>query len=327
MECNIYDLELNRIGVLSTWVSMVWEERYNTDGSFQIEVQQTEEAAKLLKEDRYAGIKESSTLMIIKAVRISDGKIIASGYPALWVLSDRVSTAVVSNENVESALRSLVSAMDPWPRLELGESAGLTDVFTAEKSDASLLEYCQVIAQAVDIGVRLRHDKKSKKLLFECYKPYVNANARYSTAYGNMGNLEYSSSTASLKNVAIVAGAGEGDARITVQAGATSTTGAERREMYVDARNEQPKDGESDEYYRARLVRYGEEKLVGQVRIENFSFVLDDERASLGDIVTCNVPEIGVKLQVRITGIRRTSQNNGTSVEASVGTPIILRRW
>ena len=177
------------------------------------------------------------------------------------------------------------------------------------------------------MGVRLRHDKNAKKLLFECYKPAADANLRFSTAYGNMGNLEYSSSTASLKNVVIVAGAGEGDARVTVLAGATSTTGAERREMYVDARNEQPEEGESDENYRARLVRYGEEKLVGQVRIENFSFVLDDDRAGLGDIVTCNVPEIGVKLQVRITGIRRTTQNNGTTVEASVGTPIILRRW
>lgn len=327
MECNIYDTDLNRVGVLNTWVSMVWEESYNADGTFQIEVQQTKSAATLLKEDRYAGIAESNTLMIIKAVQIKDGKIVASGYPALWVLSDRVSTSVVSNTNAETALRNLVSAMDPWPRLELGESAGLKDKFTAEKSDASLLEYCQVIAQAVDMGVRLRHDKKAKKLLFECYKPDADANLRFSTDYGNMGDLEYSSSTASLKNVAIVAGAGEGDARVTVLAGATSTTGSERREMYVDARNEQPEEGEPGADYRARLVRYGEEKLVGQVRIENFSFVLDDERAGLGDIVTCNAPEIGVKLQVRITGIRRTSQNNGTTVEASVGTPIILRRW
>lgn len=327
MECNIYDINLNRVGVLNTWVSMVWEESYNSDGSFQIEVQQTESVTKLLQVDRYAGIKESNTLMVIKAVQISDGKVIASGYPALWVLSDRVSTAVVSNTNAETALRGLVSAMNPWPRLELGESAGLTDVFTAQKSDASLLEYCRVIAQAVDMGVRLRHDPKQKKLLFECYKPAVNANARFSTAYGNMGDLEYSSSTASLKNVAIVAGAGEGDARVTVEAGETSKTGADRREMYVDARSEQPEEGESDADYKARLVRYGEEKLVGQVKIENFLFTIDDERAKLGDIVTCNAPEIGVKLQVRITGIRRTTQNNGTTVEASVGTPIVLRRW
>ena len=82
MECSIYDINLNRIGVLDTWVSMVWDEPYNTDGSFQLEVQQTKSAAELLKEDRYAGIKDSDTLMIIKAVEIKDGEFIASGYPA-----------------------------------------------------------------------------------------------------------------------------------------------------------------------------------------------------------------------------------------------------
>ena len=325
MECSIYDINLNRIGVLSTWISMVWEESYNSDGSFQIEVQQTREVSNILKVDRYVGILESSTLMIIKAVQIADGKIIASGYPAISVLSERVSTEVVSNQSAETALRNLVSSADPWPRLELGKVAGITDKFTAEKSDASLLEYCQVIAQSVDMGIRFRHDKKEKKLLFECYKPPLNENAKYSTSYGN--NIKYSVSTANLKNVAVVAGAGEGSSRVTVMAGRTDLTGFDRREMYVDARSEQPEEGESDESYRARLVRYGEEKLVGQSKIENFSFDLDDNKLSLGDIITCNVAEIGVKLNVRVTGIRLTSQNNGTKVEASVGTPIILRRW
>lgn len=327
MECSIYDINLNRIGVLSTWISMVWEESYNSDGSFQIEVQQTTESADLLKVDRYAGIRESNTLMIIKAVQIENGKIIASGYPAISVLSERVSTEVVSNQNAEEALRKLISSVDPWPRLELGKVSGITDKFSAEKSDASLLEYCQVIAQSVDMGIRLRHDRKEKKLLFECYKPKINENAKYSTSYGNMGNTKYSVSTAKLKNVAVVAGAGEGSSRVTVMAGRTDLKGFERREMYVDARSEHPKEGESDESYRARLVRFGEEKLVGQSKIENFSFDLDDNKLSLGDIITCNVSEICVKLKVRVTGIRMTSKNNVTKIEASVGTPIILRRW
>ena len=119
MECSIYDINLNRIGVLSTWISMVWEESYNSDGSFQIEVQQTREVSNLLNVDRYAGISESNTLMIIKAVQIESGKIIASGYPAISVLSERVSTEVVSNQNAETALRNLISSADHLPRLEL----------------------------------------------------------------------------------------------------------------------------------------------------------------------------------------------------------------
>ena len=108
MECSIYDINLNRIGVLVTWVSMVWEESYNADGSFQIEVQQTAEASSILKVDRYVGIMESNTLMIIKAVQIEDGKILASGYTAISVLSERVSTEIVSNHNAETTLRHLI---------------------------------------------------------------------------------------------------------------------------------------------------------------------------------------------------------------------------
>ena len=176
MECSIYDINLNRIGVLVTWVSMVWEESYNADGSFQIEVQQTAEAANLLKADRYAGISESNTLMIIKAVQIENGKIIASGYPAISILSERVSTEVVSNQNAETALRNLISSADPWPRLELGDVAGITDKFNAEKSDASLLEYCQVIAQSVDMGISFSHEKNEKKQHIQSYKHPLNTN-------------------------------------------------------------------------------------------------------------------------------------------------------
>ena len=34
---NIYDSNLNRVGTIETWVSLVWSEGYNTIGKFQIE--------------------------------------------------------------------------------------------------------------------------------------------------------------------------------------------------------------------------------------------------------------------------------------------------
>lgn len=327
MECNVYDINLNRIGIISTWVSMVWAEGYNTMGEFQIELKQTDETTKLIQPDLYVGISESDTLMIIKSVQISSGTVIASGYPATWILSERVSTDVISNINSEIAMRRLVENMIPWDNVEIGESAGLSDVFKAQKSDATVLEYCECIATESDIGFKLRHDKKSKKLYFECYKPNKNPNLRFSTMYGNMGGIEYSNSTAIFKNVAVVAGSGEGETRITVIAGSVDTSGTNRREMYVDARQEQPEEGESEESYKERLVRYGLEKLVGMSKIENFSFLINNGNAKLGDVVTCNVPEIGVKLEVRIVGIRRTSQKNQTIIEASVGTPIVIRRY
>lgn len=321
MECKVYDLELNRVGIVSTWVSMVWEESYNGDGKFQLEMQYSDGLAGLFQPDRYCGISESDTLMVIKSVQIADGEITVGGYPAAAILEERVHAGTVTNQVAETALRDMVSTMEPWPRLELGESAGLSDVFTAEKTASTVLDFCQVIGEAVDMGYRLRHDRKQKKLLFECYKPQKNANAGYSTLYGNLTDPEYSLSTAKYKNVAVVVADG-----VTVTAGNTAATGAERREMFVDAKSKTKEEGESDSAYRDRLARYGEEKLVGQVKIENFKFDIDPATVKLGDIVSCNVPEFGVKLEVRITGISRVSQKNKTGVTATVGTPIVTRR-
>lgn len=326
MECSIYDIDLNRIAVISTWVSLYWEETYNASGTFQLEVQQASVAPDLLLPDRYCKLSESNTMMIIKAVQVINSKIIASGYPITQILDDRVSTKVISNQNAEIAMRSVVAEMSSWPNLELGELSNIDDVFSAQKSDASVLEYCQIIGQATDIGFRIRHASKAKKLLFECYKPEENKNAKYSTMYGNLTGLEYSKSTASLKNVAIVAGGGEGKSRITVEAGKTELHGADRREMYVDARNLQQEEGESYEEYLQRLIRSGEEKLVGQISIENFKFEIDPQDVQVGDIVTCIIPELNVKLKARVVGITRTSQQNTETVEASIGNPIIIRR-
>ena len=126
--------------------------------------------------------------------------------------------------------------------------------------------------------------------------------------------------------MAIVAGGGEGESRITVEAGKTELHGADRREMYVDARNLQQEEGESYEEYLQRLIRSGEEKLVGQISIENFKFEIDPQDVQVGDIVTCIIPELNVKLKARVVGITRTSQQNTETVEASIGNPIIIRR-
>lgn len=327
MTVSVYNLRLERIGVIETWVSLVWQECYNTEGSFQLEVRQRSDLLPLLKPEYYCGLTGHDTLMVIKSRQIKDGTIVVNGFPATHILHDRVSTDVVSNENAEAAMRRLFAAMAPYPCLELGESAGLTANYAPQISDRSLKEYFENIAQECGLGFWFRHDKKARKLLFEVYQRSENPNAKYSTAYGNMGGIAHSVTTNGYKNVAVVAGAGEGDARITVLAGNTSATGADRREMYVDARQEQPEDGESDAAYKARLVALGEQKLVEQIRVENITFTLDDDRVRLGDIVFCYIPEIGVNVKARVIGMTETSQDNVTTREAAIGTPVVVRRY
>ena len=124
MTVSVYNLRLERIGVIETWVSLVWQECYNTEGSFQLEVRQRSDLLPLLQEEYYCGLTGHDTLMVLKSVQIKDGAIVVNGFPATHILDDRVSTDVVSNENAEAAMRRLFAAMAPYPCLELGEVAG-----------------------------------------------------------------------------------------------------------------------------------------------------------------------------------------------------------
>lgn len=327
---NVYDINLNRIGTVETWVSLLWQEGYNTVGSFVIECQQTKEIAKLLKVGNYMGRGDFKTLCLIRSVEVKEHKIIANGHPAINILDERISTKVIDNQNGEEAMRELVSEMAAWPCVELGELSGIEDGFKRQISDKTVLEYCEEIAAEIDAGFRMRFDKTNKKLLFEVYKPHKNENIIFAEKFGNLANITYSETDNQFKNVAIVAGAGEGEERITVQVGNLTAEGAERREIYVDARNTQPEDGESEEDYITRLENLGFEKLAEQIKIQNLDAEINSadfgKRYSLGDVVTCNLDELGIKLETRIIGFYYKSQNNQTNTELEFGTPIIRRR-
>ena len=326
---NVYNENLERIGTIETWVSLLWEEGYNTLGDFLIEVQQTKEIAKLLKIGNYIGRGDFKTLCLIRSVEVKDKKIIANGHTAAAILNERVSTKVIDNQNAEEAMRGLVSERAAWPCVELGELSNLTEKFERQTSDKTVLEYCEEIAAEIDAGFILRFDKQRKKLLFEVYKPDINKNLIFATKFGNLSETVYSESENKFKNVAVVAGEGEGENRITVFAGETESEGAARRELYVDARNVRIEENETEENYRTRLLNLGLKKLAEQIKIQNISVSIDSEdfgtRFGLGDVVTLILDDIGIKIQPRIIGFSYKSQNNQNYLEAEFGTPITRR--
>ena len=326
---NVYDKDLNRVGTIETWISLLWQEGYNTVGTFVIECQQTKDVAKLLKIGNYIGRGDFKTLCLIRSIEVRDQLIVANGHPAVNILGERVSTTVISNQNAEEAMRSLVANMSPWECVQVGELAGISEKFERQISDKTILEYCEEIAAEIDAGFRLRFDRANKKLLFEVYKPVKNENLIFATKFGNLAEIIYSETDNQFKNVAIVAGAGEGDARITVVAGDLSATGTARREMYVDARRIQKEEDETDEAYKTRLENEGLEKLASQIKIENLSTEINSDdfgkRYNLGDVVTCILDDLGVELDTRIIGFSYVSQNNQTTTELEFGKPIIRR--
>lgn len=331
-QITVYDGGLTKIGLIETWISLVWDEEYGGEGAYQIEIFDSDRAAALIKEDYFYGIKESRTLATVRSVTVRGGKIVGYGAMAAVMLGDRVTIHRAMNENAEDAMRAAVEEMIPYPLISLGAKKGISDVFTPEIKDMDILKYCETISKETDVGFWLIHDKASKKLLFECYKPDENPNARYAAAYGNLGEIEYSASSTDYKNVAVIIntitetnGEETTEAREMYLAGQTQAQGAARREMIVQTSIRREEE-ETDEAYRSRIIAAGEAELVERVRSEELTFKVDDERARLGDVITAIIPEIGARLRVRVMRVKVTSQKNKTTREISIGTPVYVKR-
>ena len=323
------ELTLARIGQVEVWVSLYWDEPYNTLTESTLEVRPTAENLELLREGRWLKRSDSNVPMRIchRSNENEDANLVCTLFPATWIFSKRVSTATVKNENAEAAMRRLVTAMEPWPKLELGELVGFDTIFTTQTSGGSLLEYFTTLGAACDLGFRVVLSGKNadKKFLFEVYRPTADPNNRFSSKWGNLTGASWAFGDNDYANVAIVQGAGEGENRATVTVGLTDATGADRRELYVDARDLQPDEENSETNtsaeYLQRLMARGTNKLLDQLRTGSIEITLDADLAP-GDVAFCTIPELGYKATVRVADVILQSQADTTSRTLRLGTPV-----
>lgn len=322
---------LVRVGWVDVWVSLYWDSPYYSEGGFTLEVRPTDENLQLLQEGRWLCRSDESPRIPMRICsrenQNEDANLVVSGYPATWLLTRRVSAVSIKNQNAEQAMRSLVAAAKPWPRLELGTEYGFDTIFEKQTSGGSVFEYCQTIGQACDLGFRIILSGKGadKRLLFECFRPTYDPNNRYSPRWGNLLNAGWSFADTDYANVALVQGAGEGDARATVWVGDVDSTGSDRREMYIDARDIQPdedsKETTSSLSYLQKLADRGGEKLLAQLRTGSIEFDVDDDSLQVGDVVSARLPQLGYTAMVRVADIITESQSSGTTRTLRLGTP------
>lgn len=319
----VYDMELRLLGRIESWVSLVWPERYNTYADVQgaqLELHDSTALQAMCRPDRYLWLSGSDRIMRIVSAQKSGHRLVISAKDAACILAERVCTRTLSSFAVEDTLRSLVSAMAPWPHFTLGDAAGLTDTCTGEVKPGSLLNIVEQVCQEKDIGFRVRFVPGEKKLLFELYRPKLDPNARYAPQYGNLTDLTYTESITDYKNICTVIGA---DGTVTV--GATGNTGAARRELLLDASSRKKEEKQSQDDYLASLRALGEQELAKHLRLENFRFTPTDD-VSVGTVVAASLPGTDIQAAARITSVTLNSQKGENSVSTEIGTPILRRR-
>ena len=326
MIISFYDKNLELITAISRWVSLLGVNTYNTMGAFTLELRNNSNISTLMKDFFYCTIdNDDENPYIVMSAQSVGGNVVFTGFPCTYIFSKRASTTVINNQNAEQAMKNIVDGMTPWDNLITASLQGLTDVFGNQISDKQVIEYLQGIAQATDTGFKVV--KNGKNLVFKCFKPSVNNNVKYATSLRNVSNLEYFKSDNDYYNVAIVAGAGEGSNRVTVTAMIGNPTGTDRRELYVDARNEQPEENETTNAYEQRLAQLGLQKLTETLKVETLHFLVkENDDVKLGDIINVTLDEFDISIQARVVEEQILNENNTTVRTISVGTPINIRR-
>jgi hypothetical protein len=325
MKINIYDENLNLVAPIGeNYVSCLWTEGYNTVEPFTLELTATETYKKKIKTDMYVKRVDRENVMVIKTIQEQGNKLIISGKQASRVLDDVAFVGTISDGSViDTALVNAYNGSIKYSNIEFVKS-GLTDKYEHQISHKSMLELCQNMCQAENIG--FRSVKVDKKIQISLYKPN-NTPVKFSEFIGNVKFDNIVNSVENYKNYAVVLGQGEGENRTRLDVDLTK--GGKRLELLVDAKDIQQEENETSESYKKKLKARGVEKLLEKTKAFSIDIVNSPKgfgtEYDLGYNVLVVIPEYNLKFSTRITKFEEKSQQNKSEVSITLGELIKVR--
>lgn len=268
MEVLILDQEFNQVCVIDTFESLLWTERYNEAGEFELYMPVNTALLNLVRQDYYVWMKDSDETMIIEEIKIetsadSGSKLVYKGRSLASILDRRIiwNEFACYHANLQDCIGKLLDRNVINPSVENRKIPG----FIFEKSDdpeitkltldarfdgENLYDTIVDICQSNSIGFRvyLNDDNKFVFKLYvgedRSYEQSKNPYVVFSPKFENLLSSEYMESDKTYKNMNLVVGLQEiesEDNDETVQVirrypiGNLYTDGLERREMYTDA--------------------------------------------------------------------------------------------
>lgn len=281
MEMYVLNQEFEKIALIDAYESLLWTDRYNKPGEFEIYTPVADFALKYPVTDNYLQIKESGHTMIVEDTTIESnvdtGNHIKIVGRSLESILDRriVWTQTDISGNLQNGIKRLLNENIINPSIadrripnfifedstdEAITSLTMENQYTGD----DLLKIVQDVCELNEIGYQITLNEENQ-FVFKLYKgtdrsyrqemlPYV----VFKPSFENIINSNYSEIHSAAKTIALVAGEGEGSSRKTRTVGEGS--GLLRKEAYADARDIQS-DGLTPAQYNAKLDERGKEKL------------------------------------------------------------------
>lgn len=349
MKLIVLDKNLDTMGSVPLFRTLIWVRRYEKPGYFELYA--SKDYFDLLNTGKYLYRNDADELGVIDEVNYSqdeNGSVeaYAKGNFAEILLYDRViESSVVLTGNIETAIRNLVartaiSPADSDRRIEhlrLGKENGISGNLNIQATGDNLSEKLYDIGNTQGISHRVRYDYLTNDLIFEVWQgkdrrdsQEVNSWAVFSNSFYNIRSVVYSRNSSSYKNFAYVAGAGEGADRVIVTVDLREP-GEERKELYVDARDLQQEDGNGNTIpltvYKEHLRQRGREKLAEFRKVEIISSEVDPNANlvykkdfDLGDYCTYINTKVNIVTDKRITEIMETYEGGAMELSVAFGT-------
>jgi hypothetical protein len=260
---SVFELNNERfqvIGQVNQYTSIRWIEEYADTGSFELWAPITDENASLFKHDRLIWIEGENTAGVVEGIKetvdVNEQKVFDITGRMLSSLLDRRivwKTYDVSNKYVYQAMREIVDGncisdneiiQRVIPYLELGTvtESDMWGKVTIQRTGDEVLSVLQELANAQECGFNISFNPNEQKIYFNIILGENHAIGSdnpvvLSSSMEDILNSTYYSNKKDYKNIALVAGEGEGDERVRTTSGDNTSSGYSRRELYVDARD------------------------------------------------------------------------------------------
>lgn len=316
-----------KIGIIDSYVSIIWTTRYQDVGEFELYLPSnnpnTFKCGQFLQRD------DDKTVMIIESIQFTSDEeagdfCTLTGKSIEQILSRRIiwdKTQLIGN--IEESMYRIVdeNAVNTdderrkIPNMKCAKLKGFSSSGTFVYHGESLLDVITTLCQSYDIGFKVTYN--NGEMIFEIYqgtdRSYNQTNnpfVIFSPDFDNLLNSTYRRETANYKNVCLV----YSETQRTASGHATQAVGTgfglNRRETFVDAGNE-----DTGEDYWERLISKGREVLSETTLTETFEAEIEPtykygEDYFLGDIVQLE-NEYGVKATARIMEIIENEDESG----------------
>lgn len=254
MDIFVLNNDLEPVGIIDSYTSLIWANRYNEVGDCELYISANSTIISMLKNGYYLTRQDDEMVCRIETIELQTSVengdyLIVKGFSVSKILNQRVVWLQTNVDgNVEEYIRNMVQKSLCNPNLSarqirntkgqqmfyLGNKAGFTDVTTEQVMYNKVGDKIQEICKSHEWGYKVVVD--NERFYFMLYKGTDRSDTViFSNDFENLISTNYVEDSSNLANVALVGGEGEGSNRTRNISGYAE--GINRNEIFVDAKD------------------------------------------------------------------------------------------